>query len=309
MKYEFVVAGTSVKKNKDAKKLFLDVGNALIFGVIDHHQFEDEQKSATKLVFENPDLIPLDTESIILHNSPDLDCIASSYLANFYIKNQKFPSYALELANFLDKSDFGFSLENRVNLSSLLSIVKSKVQSNEQIVSLGHTLIENMASTGFDVKHIPCLYQKEALLIDRDRRIYSKDKVSSRELECILAKRVDSSEVQLKALILKAPKSKLFKEWAREEGYDLLIVKWSKARTVISLKADSFYTLKGVGDSLNALEKLKRSELDLKIEEENREGYDIPDPWYDGRAHNFTIIDAPMGGTSLSFDEILGCLC
>ena len=35
-----------------------------------------------------------------------------------------------------------------------------------------------------------------------------------------------------------------------------------------------------------------------------RPGYDNADPWYDGRAHDYTIIDSPRGGTWLSADEI-----
>jgi len=307
MKYEFVAAGTSVVR-EDRTKLYLDVGNALRLAVIDHHQLKNEQKSATRLVMENPHFIPLQTQTIILHNSPDLDCIASSCLAKYYLQHKKFPPFALELAAFLDKSDFGFSLENRVNLSSLFSIIKSQVKSAQERVALGHTLIEEMSSYGFDSKNIPLLYKKESQLIYSDRDIYAEDKKLASLVEGRLSKRVDLKKEKLKALTLVEPKSRLFKEWAREEGFDLLIVKWSAQRTVISLKADSFYTLEGVGDSLNSLEKEKRQELGIKIDEENREGYDIPDPWYDGRAHNFTIIDAPRRGTSLSFKEILECL-
>jgi hypothetical protein len=36
----------------------------------------------------------------------------------------------------------------------------------------------------------------------------------------------------------------------------------------------------------------------------NRPGYDNPDPWYDGRAHDYTIIDSPRCGTVLTAEEI-----
>jgi hypothetical protein len=35
-----------------------------------------------------------------------------------------------------------------------------------------------------------------------------------------------------------------------------------------------------------------------------RAGYDNADPWYDGRAHGFTIVDSPRSGTHLTADEI-----
>ncbi|MBT5491004.1 hypothetical protein HOK00_01475 [bacterium] len=59
------------------------------------------------------------------------------------------------------------------------------------------------------------------------------------------------------------------------------------------------------GDRLNKAEKIKRDRLNILIDEPNRPGYDIPDPWYDGRAHDYTIIDSPRIGTILNFNEIL----
>jgi hypothetical protein len=35
-----------------------------------------------------------------------------------------------------------------------------------------------------------------------------------------------------------------------------------------------------------------------------RPGYDNADPWYDGRAHSYTIVDSPRAGTVLTADEI-----
>jgi hypothetical protein len=35
-----------------------------------------------------------------------------------------------------------------------------------------------------------------------------------------------------------------------------------------------------------------------------RAGYDNADPWYDGRAHGFTIVDSPRSGTLLTAEEI-----
>jgi hypothetical protein len=35
-----------------------------------------------------------------------------------------------------------------------------------------------------------------------------------------------------------------------------------------------------------------------------RPGYGNADPWYDGRAQGYTIVDAPRSGTMLTADEI-----
>ena len=85
--YKFIPPG-SVAERKE-KELYLDVGNKLEYGVIDHHQL-NIQKSATTLTFENPQFIPKDTEIIIVHKNVDLDCVASSYLSECYLKNKLF---------------------------------------------------------------------------------------------------------------------------------------------------------------------------------------------------------------------------
>jgi hypothetical protein len=35
-----------------------------------------------------------------------------------------------------------------------------------------------------------------------------------------------------------------------------------------------------------------------------RPGYANADPWYDGRAHGYTYVDAPRSGTLLTAEEI-----
>lgn len=302
MIFSFIKAGLEVNSNED--KLYLDVGNKLCLGIIDHHQLSNIKKSATSLVFENPNFIPTNLKKIIVHNSPDLDCVASSYLASYYYQFKEFPIFAKSLCEFLDKSDFGLKLENRINLSSLFSIIKSKCKNDSESIILGHKLIEDLSKTGFDTGEIPLNYEKYKNEIANDITIFNKDLISSNILTSKLFNKYTKNYEPTKGLILKSPNSKLFKYWARDSGYDLLIVQLNKRRIVISLKGDSFYTLEGLGNKLNQLEDLKRKELNIILNEENREGYNIPDPWYDGRAHEFTIIDSPRRGTELSIKRI-----
>jgi hypothetical protein len=35
----------------------------------------------------------------------------------------------------------------------------------------------------------------------------------------------------------------------------------------------------------------------------------MPDPWYDGRGHNYTIVDSSKMGTLLSLEEVLEISC
>ncbi len=82
------------------------------------------------------------------------------------------------------------------------------------------------------------------------------------------------------------------------------------SRAIISVKPDSGITLKGLGDALEKAEQEAQARqfpdnFDAWRSSNNpTPGYDIEDPWYDGAAHNYTIIDAPARGSLLSLDEI-----
>ena len=307
MKYSFLSAGSLLEHTEEGR-LYLDVGNNLMSGIIDHHQLEGLQKSATRLIYENSHLILDGLESIIVHNSPDLDCVASSFMAEYYKINKIFPPFSEELCEFVDKADFGLPLNNIINLSTLFTIIKSQSNSDYEIIKQGHKLISDIEGCGFDTGNFPIKYQDEANQIIEDMKIFEKDIQKSSVQTFHIQNRVSKKIEIIKGLILKKPQSKLFKFWARDKGYDLLIVLWDKKRTVISLKGDSYYTLEGIGNKLNDLEAQKRKELNIIINEPNRVGYNIPDPWYDGRAHGYTIIDAPRSGTQLELEDILNLI-
>ncbi len=307
MNYLFIDTGSIAKYEN--MKIFLDVGNALEFGIIDHHQFSNIEKSATRLVYENREYIDQNLNTIVLHKSPDLDCIASSFLVAYFINHDVFPVFAEQLCDFLDKVDFGHKTNTIVSLASLFTIIKSSLKSNEEIVKEGHKLIENLAINGFDAENISKdIYREQQDAIIGDRKIFEQDLSTAERKKFIVLDKISHLPVEVEGLILLKPKSKLFKEWARAEGYDLLIVQWSHQRVVISVKGDGFLSLEGIGEKLNTLEAKRRKELNIIIDEPNRVGYNMPDPWYDGRAHGYTIIDAPRSGTCLNLEEVLDAI-
>jgi len=301
IKYQFIPAGSKaiLKENN----LYLDVGNSLEYGIIDHHQL-NTQKSATTLVYENPNFIPPTTKTILLHKSVDLDCVASSYLANYYLKNQTFPKFTKSLCKFVNKIDFGIKPNSTINLNSIFSIMKNEIDDDYKTTLQAHKLIEELSIYGFDTDKLPSKYDTYKNIINKDIKLFTKDLEISKKIEVNLKTR-NNRYKPTKGLILFAPKSMFFKYFARDYGYDLLIVKWSDKRIVISLKPDSFFTLKEIAQKLNKAEKEKRKKLNIIINEENRNGYDMPNPWYDGRGHNYTIIDSPYNGSLLDFEEIL----
>src|SRR5439155_16837656 len=101
----------------------------------------------------------------------------------------------------------------------------------------------------------------------------------------------------------------------RAGGFVALSVFASDAgRCILSVRPDSGASLEGLGAELERAESRRRQELhgrddrlyDPRTGERlpDRVGYDNPDPWYDGRGHEYTIVDAPRAGTVLTADEV-----
>jgi hypothetical protein len=119
-----------------------------------------------------------------------------------------------------------------------------------------------------------------------------------------------------------------FKDWARtdskrnpdDNGFRFLSVVEENAinghtQAWISIRPeDDLFSLIGLGPKLEEAEANKRIALygldkrwqdpDTGETKKVRYGYDNPDPWYDGRGHDFTMISTPNSGTALSTDEI-----
>jgi hypothetical protein len=118
-----------------------------------------------------------------------------------------------------------------------------------------------------------------------------------------------------------------FKDWARsdtefssdENGFTGLCVYQSPstggpARAIISVTPESGACLRGLGALLEQEEHRRRVERDGADDREidlatgrkkpRRWPGSNSDPWYDGRGHNHTIVDAPRSGTVLSADEV-----
>jgi hypothetical protein len=118
-----------------------------------------------------------------------------------------------------------------------------------------------------------------------------------------------------------------FKDWARSDGEHCpnrkgfigLSVFMSEGprsvrRCILSVTRDSGASLRGLGTLLDRAESERRAEVhgsDDRVTDpatgaarSPRPGYDNADPWYDGRAHGYTIVDAPRSGTLLTADEI-----
>ena len=118
-----------------------------------------------------------------------------------------------------------------------------------------------------------------------------------------------------------------FKDWARSDarragngrgfiGLSAFMTEGARQsrRCILSLAPDAGASLRGLGSLLDQAESDRRRHLygvdDRATDPATgaakppRPGYANSDPWYDGRAHGFTIVDAPRDGTLLTADEV-----
>ncbi len=79
--------------------------------------------------------------------------------------------------------------------------------------------------------------------------------------------------------------------------------KW--VRPIISVDPDSPFDLRGLGRQLDRIETDERKMLGQEREGRPRPGFDNSDPWYDGRAAGYTIVDAPRWSTVLPPERVL----
>jgi hypothetical protein len=118
-----------------------------------------------------------------------------------------------------------------------------------------------------------------------------------------------------------------FKDWARTDtvhcpngkgfvGLSVFVSESAreKRRCILSVTPGNGVTLRGLGELLDQAESERRRQVygvDNRLIDPAtgepltpRPGWNNADPWYDGRAHGYTIVDAPRAGTMLSAEEI-----
>jgi len=120
------------------------------------------------------------------------------------------------------------------------------------------------------------------------------------------------------------PKSKLNKYWVRASGYPFFVCPYATDRDVdgrfgrVILSLDPTWgnarglqpSLRGLGFALERAECRQRRVVEDGDERTPNPRWDDgtcdnADPWYDGRGHDFTIVDAPASTTHLPYDEVV----
>ncbi len=347
-------------------RLFLDVGNDLCPGILDHHQGPNVATSATQLVVQYPDFVlaaidPLrkqgDKFFLVLPDSLSFDALASAYLSVELLVQGQLPRNARVLANYANLIDSGETFPDTNNPFSLYAAILYLVTQPIGDKGMPHNLRE-AASNCFELFDWALKRQLDGkreiheinsldcpIFNEDDRRIIHGDRLryeakllnpncKAQYVDLLLPSNLGGF-VQVDCLFVRdvqniddSERCMFFKNWARsdsvraprEGGFVLLSVYHSaslstKPRCIISLRPDSKATLFGLASLLEHKECAKRKELHGGHDDRvvhSATGEPIPfsservnsDPWYDGRGHNFTIVDSPRAGTVLTADEI-----
>jgi hypothetical protein len=349
-------------------RLYLDVGEALRPAVIDHHQGRGSQSSAVASVIGHHEYVlqalkPWRTEdspfTIVLHRDPDLDSIASTYVALSLLCDGQPPAGVRRLVEYVDSIDRGepgMSLERPFSPYAAIMHVahrfsqttwNSRDEQWTELVLAGLKILDY--SLNESIRKSKTLAEIDAFQCPGLFRNLDRAEVSS-EIERYQAK-LAKPETQARFVTLKLPREDgktsvveallvrivqdandpdrclFFKDWARTDrtraplagGFVALSIiepgpTEGTTRALLSTKPGSSVMLDGLANLLEDAETTKRREkfgvddrlIDLKSGQnlEPRPGYKNANPWYDGRAHEFTIVDTPRGGSWLTAEAI-----
>jgi hypothetical protein len=129
IRYEFAgVEQTALQHLEAQDRLYVDAGNRIDVGVIDHRVAGSGAASSTSVVLAHPELIDGTLKPwrrsdspyvIVMHESPDLDSAAACFLAESYLLDRRFPAGSAALAAYVDSvtlGSAGFSPANRYSL-------------------------------------------------------------------------------------------------------------------------------------------------------------------------------------------------
>jgi hypothetical protein len=349
-------------------RLFLDVGNDLRPGVIDHHQQTCAAGSTAALVLSRPDLVLAavpggrgadEPFTLVLHEWPDFDGVAAAWLASACLEGGSFPPGSGALARYVDKVDegsLGLSLANPFSpYAAYLQLVdraarkrwnspsecwQECVRQGLEVVGFSVAEAERVKAPLTDVDAFACpgLFgpeDRQAVRGDADRYVAKLREPSTRARKAAVflpgqfggAAAVTSLRVRDVQNAYDPERCVYFKDWARTDarragngkGFEALSVFMGEGpgqarRCVLSVTPDSGATLRGLGAILDQAEADRRRAVfgvDDRVTDPatgtpktRRPGYTNSDPWYDGRAHGYTIVDAPRNGTLLTADEI-----
>jgi hypothetical protein len=379
VEYDFLRVGSVVSPTRGS--IYVDVGNATAPGVIDTHAETsggDAFDCTSSLIVGDPSLVTdwvsardlSDTVRVVMHERPDYDCIASSFLVRRLLeataegrgRPEGWEAWAPVLARSARRIDRG---ETRIRLSAdgtpvpispymallalhdLIPPQSSPAETWRRVVEHGHLVLQRaldlaMQSQEMDLERTD-LRGALSDLGEFERRVDANIAAFAR----------DAARINLEGLASTTPRDPLDGIFAIElpragkpsevvpcrlasivdpecgAGFFKSIIRGAYAdriqatcvfttvpqdaisgarawvHPIVSVEQDSGLDLRGLGRHLDSLETEARSRLGQPRLGPVRPGFDNSDPWYDGRAFGFTIVDAPRWGTVLHPTQVL----
>jgi hypothetical protein len=323
--FRFVPYGTRFEAEKNT--LVLDVGMKTTPGIIDHHHPDAEPECTASLITKNPFLV-LDHDidrnrlKIVTHRRPDFDAVASIFLVYKLLEKgeidpamEKISWYAKMVDSASIPKDWILPITPYAILRALfLRIRKRDTEADVERVRIGMQLMNFLYER---VGHGDDIFQNRSLFagIERYERAINKaeddffnylqdlDRCQMLNLDFPLIS--GNGKKTVDGLIVKNPRSFLFKDWARRDsthtplrnGFSFLMTNFGNTRYILGVDPDRGIFLRGLGALLN----------DKEFERRKQENRPVDESWYEGNCplFNFRIIDSPQDVSSLSHQEIV----
>ena len=315
--------------------------------VIDHPEFILDHLLAPLLKSASGHPAPRAiTWSILTHTSPDWDAVLASYLAVRIAEDGIAPESIRHLAQQATEWDQGRAVFDpglkSIAPALLYTIEQADLSADYEKLAFGFRLLDYLKTCAEDpaVSLSPAsreLYEGHAEFgnvvrkLDADSQKYHLDVKSGQRLTLDLPCRSGGRRAVSTLICQTNPHSRLLKHWAHSLGIpgsepaksvECLIVPYGQfrahpsgsgnhfKRVVISVRGNSDVFLDDIGRQLELLEQQERKHRGIVQCGDARypEISPSPDPWYDGRGHNYTIVDSPRSGTLLSYRQIIDCV-
>lgn len=361
VKFEFVRNGTTAEQTPEENTIWIDVGNKMEKGVIDHHgEKKDDSVCATEMVFKHPELVLQNITNsneltIVGHILPDFDCVASAYLVKKLAENGELTPEMEKVVEYAKLTDTGKVNPGRNDVKNPYSILNAFAYMPENRGVSFDELNNNIMKNGFKlidyclerIKQNPelsfdspeliednCPFREEISLLEQASKEYEQALEISDKTELALPT-LDGKAKKVPAVFVNdIPENELtqdmMKNWLRDDGFVFTSIPVydshrfrtddgqvmddvKTSRAILSVAPQKGVNLEELGKIIEDKESGKCAELGIRryskgrdgsISYENRPGYESPDPWYDGRNHNYEIIDSPSSGSVLSVEEI-----
>lgn len=251
--WKFQFHGYGVTVHPQPGTIFVDLGNRLDYGIIDHHHSETGCRSSTSAIVANSHFVlnhllgplnetyyrglSIEHESLTFvfatHKEPDWDSMTSFYLCDYIVRNAALPppEVTKAISEATDIIDQGFArIDGKPRRPFLLYLMMmhNKGDYPDWLIR-GATLIDYLVARGTpltkecflepfsDNLNTPPEFEKEIAQLEEDRARFDEDIKDSETFKIFVPTKGEVTR-EVNVLSFKRPtRSKLQKYWAREE--------------------------------------------------------------------------------------------